>query len=129
MSRRKFNREFKMTAVKLIIDDELPVKHVAEQLQVHANSLYRWVQKYETYGESAFPGNGNTIYDYQKENSGSVRSPLPLKVSQSMCPLMPMHEIIPYTMPRVYTRFVAVWIRSALAKLARRLAHSSIQRL
>jgi transposase len=44
MSRRKFNREFKMTAVKLIIDDELPVKHVAEQLQVHANSLYRWVQ-------------------------------------------------------------------------------------
>lgn len=67
MSRRKFNREFKMTAVKLIIDDELPVKHVAEQLQVHANSLYRWVQEYEKYGESAFPGNGTTIYDYQIE--------------------------------------------------------------
>ena len=67
MSRRKLNREFKMTAVKLIIDDELPVKHVAEQLQVHANSLYRWVQEYEKYGESAFPGNGTTIYDYQRE--------------------------------------------------------------
>lgn len=67
MSRRKFNREFKMTAVKLIIDDELPVKHVAEQLQVHANSLYRWVQEYEKYGESAFVGNGTTIYDYQRE--------------------------------------------------------------
>lgn len=60
MSRRKFNREYKMTAVKLIIDDELPVKHVAEQLQVHANSLYRWVQEYEKYGESAFAGNGST---------------------------------------------------------------------
>ena len=53
MSRRKFNREFKMAAVKLIIDDELPVSQVAEELGVHANSLYRWVQEYEKYGESA----------------------------------------------------------------------------
>jgi transposase-like protein len=67
MSRRKFNREFKMAAVKLILDDELPVSQVAKELAVHANSLYRWVQEYEKYGESAFPGNGSTIYDYQAE--------------------------------------------------------------
>lgn len=67
MSRRKFNRGFKMAAVKRITDDELPVSQVAQELGVHANSLYRWVQEYEKYGESAFSGNGSTIYDYQAE--------------------------------------------------------------
>jgi len=65
MSRRKFNKEFKVAAVKLVLDDELPVSQVAQQLSVHPNSLYRWVNEYEKYGESAFPGNGSTLYDYQ----------------------------------------------------------------
>jgi transposase len=67
MSRRKFNKEFKVAAVKLVLDDELPVSQVAQQLSVHPNSLYRWVNEYEKYGESAFPGNGSTIYNYQAE--------------------------------------------------------------
>ena len=65
MSRRKFNKEFKVAAVKLVLDDEVPVSQVAQQLSVDPNSLYRWVNEYEKYGESAFPGNGSTIYDYQ----------------------------------------------------------------
>ena len=65
MSRRKFNKEFKVAAAKLVLDDELPVSQVAQQLSVHPNSLYRWVNEYEKYGESAFPGNGSTLYDYQ----------------------------------------------------------------
>ncbi len=40
---------------------------VAQQLLVHPNSLYRWVNEYEKYGENAFPGNGTTIYTYQAE--------------------------------------------------------------
>ena len=58
MSRRVFTREFKIAAVKLIVEDEMDVKDVSKQLGVHANSLYRWVQEYEEYGESAFPGKG-----------------------------------------------------------------------
>ena len=65
MSRRKFNKEFKVAAAKLVLDDELPVSQVAQQLSVHPNSLYRWVNEYEKYGESACAGNGSTIYDYQ----------------------------------------------------------------
>ena len=65
MSRKKFNKEFKVSAVKLVLDDELPVYQVAQQLSVHPNSLYRGMSEYEKYGESAFPGNGSTIYDYQ----------------------------------------------------------------
>ncbi|HRU78727.1 MAG TPA: transposase [Rectinema sp.] len=67
MSRKKFNKEFKVAAVKLVLDDALPVSQVAQQLSVHPNSLYRWVNEYEKYGENAFPGNGTTIYTYQAE--------------------------------------------------------------
>ena len=67
MSRRKCNKECKVAAAKLVLDDELPVSQVAQQLSVHPNSLYRWMSEYETYGENAFPGNGSTIYNYQAE--------------------------------------------------------------
>jgi transposase len=67
MSRRKFNKEFKGAAAKLVLDDEFPVSQVAQQLSVHPSSLYRWVSEYETYAENAFPGNGSTIYNYQTE--------------------------------------------------------------
>lgn len=67
MSRRKFNKEFKVAAVNLVIDDTIPVCQVARELSIHANSLYRWVNKYEKYGESAFPGNGTKVHDYRVE--------------------------------------------------------------
>lgn len=67
MQRRVFTKEFKLAAVKLVVEDELDVKEVAKQLGVHYNSLYRWVQEFEEYGESAFPGRGCKIYDYQAE--------------------------------------------------------------
>ena len=67
MSRRVFTREFKIAAVKLIVEDKMDVKDVSKQLGVHANSLYRWVQEFEENGESAFPGKGCKIYDYQAE--------------------------------------------------------------
>ncbi|SLM15389.1 conserved hypothetical protein [uncultured spirochete] len=67
MSRRKFDKEFKVAAVRLVVDEELPVCQVARELAVHQNSLYRWVSEYEKYGESAFPGNGSKIYNYQAE--------------------------------------------------------------
>jgi transposase len=67
MARRTFNREFKLAAVKLVINDELPVSYVSKELNIHYNSLYRWIHEYDEYGESAFPGRGCTIYNYQTE--------------------------------------------------------------
>ena len=64
MQRRVFTKEFKLAAVKLVLEDEMDLKEVAKQLGVHYNSLYRWVQEYEEYGDSAFPGRGCKIYDY-----------------------------------------------------------------
>lgn len=49
MARRKFDRNLKIAAVKLIADEELPVAHMAKELDIHYNSLYRWIREYELY--------------------------------------------------------------------------------
>ena len=65
MARRKFDKQFKNSAVKLILEEGYSVKEVSQELDVHANSLYRWVQEVEEYGENAFPGNGTALADAQ----------------------------------------------------------------
>ena len=67
MSRRSFDRQFKLAAVKLIIEDQFSVAQIAKELDIHYNSLYRWIREYEEFGESAFPGHGCTVYNYQNE--------------------------------------------------------------
>jgi Transposase and inactivated derivatives len=67
MPRRKFDRNFKLAAVKLVVIEELSVVQVAKELDIHCNSLYRWIREYEDYGESAFPGSGCALYNYQYE--------------------------------------------------------------
>ncbi|HES1248442.1 TPA: transposase [Streptococcus pyogenes] len=55
MPRKTFDKAFKLSAVKLILEEEQSVKMVSSTLEIHPNSLYRWIQEYEKYGESAFP--------------------------------------------------------------------------
>ncbi|MDR0923328.1 MAG: transposase [Hungatella sp.] len=43
----------------------MPVSDAAKQLDIHYNSLYRWIHEYEDYEESAFPGHGCALYNYQ----------------------------------------------------------------
>ena len=80
MSRRVFTREFKIAAVKLIVEDEMDVKDVSKQLGVHANSLYRWVQEYEEYGESAFHGKGCKILSQLIFSKGMRTFSCPVKI-------------------------------------------------
>ncbi len=47
MPRRSFDIAFKIAAVKLVTEEGFSVKEVSLQLEVHANSLYRWVQEVE----------------------------------------------------------------------------------
>ena len=49
MARRKFDKQFKNSAVKLILEEGYSVKEVSQELDVHANSLYHWVQEVEEY--------------------------------------------------------------------------------
>ncbi|HHJ9983460.1 TPA: transposase, partial [Streptococcus pyogenes] len=42
-------------------------KIISSTLKIHLNSLYRWIQEYEKYGESAFPGHGSALRHAQFE--------------------------------------------------------------
>jgi len=67
MGRKVFDRQFKIAAVKLVLEDRIPVAEVAKGLSIHYNSVYRWINEYEEFGESAFPGHGSALYNSQYE--------------------------------------------------------------
>ena len=57
-SRRKHSREFKIEAVKQVVEKGRSVSDVAEGLGIHANMLSRWKTELESEGAVAFPSNG-----------------------------------------------------------------------
>lgn len=67
MSRKVYDRQFKIAAVQLVLEDNIFVNKVARELSIHSNTLYRWISEYVEYGESAFPGRGSTLYHSQYE--------------------------------------------------------------
>lgn len=56
--RRRYDREFKYEAVRLVTEEGRPVAVVARNLGIHANLLHRWKQQYLEDTECAFPGKG-----------------------------------------------------------------------
>ena len=66
MQRRKFSREFKLEAVKLVRDRGVAVAQAARDLDVHENVLRKWVREAEVDPQSAFPGNGQIKPEQQE---------------------------------------------------------------
>ncbi len=58
MQRSKFNREYKLEAVKLIGERWVNVTRVARDLDVHENDLRKWVREYGSDPAQAFSGHG-----------------------------------------------------------------------
>jgi transposase-like protein len=58
MERRKFTREFKLEAVRLIKDRGVSYGQASEDLGVHASQLRDWVKKFSDDPQHAFPGHG-----------------------------------------------------------------------
>ena len=58
MERRTFTREFKLEAVKLIMERGVTVGQAARDLGVHGTVLRRWVQERAADPHQAFPGHG-----------------------------------------------------------------------
>ena len=58
MERRKFTREFKLEAVKLITDRGVTVAQAARDLGVQGTVLRRWVKDSAADPQQAFPGQG-----------------------------------------------------------------------
>jgi len=57
-SRRKHSREFKLEAVKQVVQHGRSVSEVAEGLGINRNMLTRWKQQLSAEGALAFPGHG-----------------------------------------------------------------------
>ena len=58
MQRRKFSREFKVEAVRLIKERGVSVAQASRDLDVHENVLRKWSRELTTDPGQAFPGNG-----------------------------------------------------------------------
>jgi transposase-like protein len=56
--RRKFSKEFKLTAIRRLESGQSPAE-VARALEVNPSELYRWRRELDKYGERAFAGLGN----------------------------------------------------------------------
>ena len=57
--RRKYDREFKEGAVRLILESGRTARGVARDLGIHENMLHRWKAEYLEDKEHAFPGKGH----------------------------------------------------------------------
>ena len=58
MERRKFTREFKLEAVKLVRERGVTMAQAARDFWVHGTVLRRWMREGTTDPQQAFPGQG-----------------------------------------------------------------------
>jgi len=66
MQRRKFSREFKLEAVKLVRDQGVSVVQAARDLDVHENVLRKWGKEFGRDPAHAFPGPGQMKPEQQE---------------------------------------------------------------
>jgi transposase len=66
MQRRKFSREFKVEAVKLVRERGVSVAQAAHDLDVHENVLRKWVKEFGSDPVQAFPGHGQMKPEHQE---------------------------------------------------------------
>ena len=71
--RKKYTKEFKLSAVYLMMSKAYAPKEVFEMLKIDRQTVYRWVQEFKQHGESAFNEKGvlpgDEVRRLQKENS------------------------------------------------------------
>ncbi len=55
----QFDRDFKISAVKMVTEGGHKVSEVARSLGIDPNRLYGWKHKFSDEGDKAFPGKGH----------------------------------------------------------------------
>ena len=56
--RRSFSQEFKIEAVRMVVKQGRDLFRVCEDLEIRPDMLRKWVRKFESDGNQAFPGSG-----------------------------------------------------------------------
>ncbi len=67
--RRKFDKEFKREAVKMVLKDGLSKAEVARRLGISQTQISNWIKSSIADGESAFPGNGKLKHEEEELRS------------------------------------------------------------
>ena len=57
--RKRYDKQFKVSAAKAALSGEMTVKDLSEELGIKDSTLRRWACEYEEMGDDAFPGNGS----------------------------------------------------------------------
>ena len=57
--RKRYDRQFKVSAAKAVLSGEMTVKGLSGELGIRDSTLRRWAREYEGMGDGAFPGNGS----------------------------------------------------------------------
>ena len=57
--KKRFDREFKISAVKMVTEGGHKAAEVARSLGIQQNQLYNWKKKFSDNGDKAFPGKGH----------------------------------------------------------------------
>ena len=77
MPGKRYDRQFNLSAARLVLEEEIPVKGLPDQHNVPCCTLRRWAAEYEADGEDAFPGSGSPaankdheMLKLKKENEG-----------------------------------------------------------
>lgn len=65
--RQRFNREFKLEAVRLLELGEKPATQLALELGIPRNRLYKWQKELSAKGQEAFQGSGRKALEQQSE--------------------------------------------------------------
>lgn len=58
LKKKRFDRDFKISAVRMITEEGHKTAEVARSLGIHQNQLYNWKRKFSDQGDKAFPGKG-----------------------------------------------------------------------
>ncbi len=59
VKKKRFDKAFKVQAVKMVTEEGQKASEVARSLEIHANVLYNWKRKYAQDGDKAFIGKGH----------------------------------------------------------------------
>ena len=65
--RKRYGRQFKVSAAKAALSGEMTVKDLSEELGIKDSTPRRWARVHEEMGDDAFPGNGSPKIDKDHE--------------------------------------------------------------
>jgi transposase-like protein len=65
--RKRYSKEFKLEAVRLLEEGKKPPVEVARELGIQRNQLYKWQEQLSRNEEAAFPGSGRRIQNKDAE--------------------------------------------------------------